>query len=249
MRIIIGCEYSGVVREAFRKRGHDAWSCDILDTDIPGQHIKGDLLEHLNDGWDMMICHPPCTDIAVSGARHFEEKRADGRQQKALDFVGALLNAPIDKICLENPVSIISSHFRKPEQIIQPWMFGHDASKTTCLWLKNLPKLKHTKIIPPKGYKLVKYASDCRLCDLCGEPYCDDCEKHYTDCDCPGPDDGYIKTICGYPFKGAGKAIWSNQTPSGQNKLGPSEDRWKLRSKTYQGIADAMAEQWDVHLN
>ncbi len=188
MKVLIACEFSGVVREAFKKLGHDAWSCDLLPTDIPGNHIQGDVLEILNNNWDLMIAHPPCTDLAVSGARYFAEKIADGRQQKALDFVKALLNAPIDKICLENPIGIISSKIRKPDQIIQPWMFGHDASKSTCLWLKNLYPLLPTDIIKKERY--------------------------------------------------------ANQTPSGQNKLGPSEDRWKLRSITYSGIAEAMAAQW-----
>ena len=147
MRILVACEYSGTVRDAFLKKGHDAISCDILPSSSPGPHIQRDVTEILNDGWDMMIAFPPCTDLAVSGARHFPAKIADGRQQRALDFVSALLNAPIPKICLENPVGVISTHIRKPDQIIQPWQFGHEAQKTTCLWLKNLPPLKATKIV------------------------------------------------------------------------------------------------------
>ena len=139
MKILIACEYSGVVREAFAEQGHDVWSCDLLDSDIPGQHIKGDVLEILNQGWDMMIAHPPCTDLAVSGAAWFKEKIADGRQKKALDFVRALMDAPIRHIAIENPVSVISTYIRKPDQIIQPYMFGHMEQKKTCLWLKNLP--------------------------------------------------------------------------------------------------------------
>jgi len=143
----------------------------------------------LNDGFDLMIAHPPCTHLAVSGARWFKDKQKE--QAEALDFVRLLLNAPIDKIALENPISIISSRIRKPNQIIQPWQFGHPESKSTCLWLKNLPTLVPTNILS-------------------------------------------------LPESGR----WNNQTPSGQNKLGPSEDRWKIRSATYKGIAQAMAEQW-----
>ena len=195
MRVLVACEYSGVVREAFKSRGHRAMSCDLLPAaDGSADHYQGNVLDILDDGWDLMIAHPPCTHLAVSGARYFAAKRADGRQQAALEFVHKLFNANIHKIALENPVSIISSHFRKPDQIIQPFMFGHDASKATCLWLKNLPKLEPTLYVLPR----------------------------WVD----------------------GKERWSNQTDSGQNKLGPSEDRWKLRSVTYSGIAEAMADQW-----
>lgn len=190
MRVLIACEYSGTVRDAFIKLGHDAMSCDLLDTDRPGPHYKGSVLDVINDGWDLMIAHPPCTHLAVSGARHFAEKRASGVQQEALDFVRLLLDAPIERIALENPVSIISSQIRKPDQIIQPWMFGHRESKKTCMWLKNLPNLVATNVVE--------------------------------------------KTA----------ASWDNTTASGQNRLSPSPDRWKIRSKTYQGIADAMADQW-----
>ena len=148
MKILIACEYSGTVRDAFRARGHDAWSCDILPTDAPGQHIQDDALRTAYNGhWDMMIAHPPCTHLAVSGAKHFAAKIADGRQQAALEFVRALLNAPINKICLENPISIISTRIRKPDQIIQPYHHGHEATKTTCLWLKGLPLLTPTHIV------------------------------------------------------------------------------------------------------
>jgi hypothetical protein len=186
MRVLVACEFSGVVREAFNRRGHDAWSCDLLPSEIPGKHIQGDVLEILGDEWDLMIAHPPCTHLAVSGARWFKDKRKE--QEEALAFVAALLNAPIPRIALENPVSIISSRIRKPDQIIQPWQFGHDASKKTCLWLKNLPLLEPTSVIVKERY--------------------------------------------------------ANQTPSGQNKLGPSPDRAKIRSTTYHGIAEAMAVQW-----
>ena len=216
MKVLVACEFSGIVREAFRKRGHDAWSCDLLDSEMPGQHIKGDVLEMLDDSWDLMVAHPPCTHIAVSGARHFAEKRADGRQQEAVNFFLFLANAPIQKICVENPVGIISSIWRKPDQIIQPYQFGHPESKKTCLWLKGLPLLMPTKILEPEYHKN-QDGSDYR--DAGGSRYN---EKHYH----------------------RPKAYWQNQTPSGQNKLPPSEDRWKLRSRTYQGIAEAMAEQW-----
>ena len=150
MKVLIACEYSGIVRDAFTSKGHDAWSCDILPTESPGNHFQGDVLEHLDKGWDLMIAHPPCTHLAVSGARWFTEgKKPWSLQEDALDFVRKLLNAPIDKIALENPVSVISTKIRKPNQIIQPFQFGHDVSKKTCLWLKNLPNLKPTKIVKP----------------------------------------------------------------------------------------------------
>jgi len=190
MRVLVGCEYSGVVREAFNKLGHDAWSCDILPCDDGSKnHMRCDVLEVLDHDWDLAIFHPPCTYLSVSGL-HWNKKWPEREQKtiEALSFVQRLLDAPIPRIALENPVSCISSKIRKPDQIIQPWMFGEDASKKTCLWLKSLPKLEPTNIIK--------------------------------------------------------KARYANQTPSGQNKLGPSPDRWKLRSKTYQGIANAMAMQW-----
>ncbi len=192
MKILVACEFSGIVREAFRKRGHSAVSCDFLPTELPGPHIKGDVRQILEDDWELMIAHPPCQYLSVSGL-HWN-KRIPGRAAKteeALNFVKILLDAPIPKICLENPVGAISSWFQKPNQIIQPYQFGHPESKKTCLWLKGLPLLTPTDILP-------------------------------------------------LPASGR----WTNQTPSGQNKLGPSPDRWKLRSITYQGIADAMAEQW-----
>lgn len=189
MRVLVACEFSGIVRDAFSDLGHFAVSCDLLPSETKGCHIQGDVLSLLSDGWDLMIAHPPCTHLAVSGARWFKHKRRE--QVEALDFVRCLLEAPIKRICLENPVSIISSQVRKPDQIIQPWQFGHPESKTTCLWLKNLPALQPTDIlsIPESGR-------------------------------------------------------WENQTPSGQNRLGPSQERAKIRSRTYQGIADAMASQW-----
>ena len=150
MKILVACEYSGIVRDAFAAKGHDAWSCDILPTESPGNHFQGDVLEHLDKGWDIMIAHPPCTHLAVSGARWFTEgKKPWSLQEDALDFVRKLLNAPIDKIALENPVSVISTKIKKPNQIIQPFEYGHDVTKRTCLWLKNLPNLKPTKIVKP----------------------------------------------------------------------------------------------------
>lgn len=187
MRVLIGCERSGIVRDAFRKLGHDAWSCDILDAETPSPfHIKDDVLNHLDDGWDFGGFHPDCRNLAVSGARYFKDKK--DVQERDLLFVRTLLNSKIPRIYLENPTGIISTRIRKPDQIIQPWMFGEDASKTTCLWLKNLPLLKPTNIIKKDRY--------------------------------------------------------ANQTPSGQNKLGPSSDRAYLRARTYPGIAEAMATQW-----
>jgi hypothetical protein len=154
MKVLIACEYSGTVRDAFLRLGHDAMSCDLLPTDSPGPHYCGDVRDVMGDGWDLMIAHPPCTHLAVSGARHFPAKRADGRQQAALDFVAMLLSAPVPRIALENPISIISSKIRKPDQIIQPWQFGHGETKATCLWLKNLPLLKPTKIVEGREQRI-----------------------------------------------------------------------------------------------
>ncbi len=180
MRVLVACEYSGKVREAFRKKGHDAWSCDILPAeDNSSYHIQDDVLLNL-EGWDLMIAHPPCTHLAVSGARWFKEKRQE--QQESIEFFMELVNAPIHKIAVENPISIMSTKFRKPDQIIQPWMFGHGETKATCLWLKGLPKLEPTNIVEGREAKV--------------------------------------------------------------HKMPPSLNRWKERSRTYQGIADAMAEQW-----
>ena len=195
MKVLVACEYSGTVREAFIAAGHDAMSCDLLPTDIPGHHYQGDVRDVLGDGWDLMICHPPCTYLSVSGIHWNDRGRGWEETDKALAFVKQLLDANIKHIALENPVSIISSRIRKPDQIIQPYHFGHDASKATCLWLKNLPKLLPTDEISPRIVN--------------------------------------------------GKPRWANQTDGGQNKLGPSDDRWKIRSTTYKGIAKAMAEQWN----
>ena len=193
MKVLVACEYSGRVREAFRKRGHDAWSCDLLESeDESPYHVVGDALDLIDGQFDLLICHPPCTDLAVSGARHFPAKIADGRQQRALDFVQALLDAPCDRIALENPVSVISSKIRKPDQIIQPWQFGHPETKATCLWLKGLPKLVETNNV-------------------------------YD----------HMMTL----------------TPQERNRvfrMAPGPNRWKERSRTFEGIAEAMAEQWGV---
>lgn len=192
MKILIACEYSGTVRDAFRARGHDAVSCDLLPSDVPGPHYQGDVSDIIADGWDMMIAHPPCTYLCSSGL-HWNKKRPEraAKTEEALRFVEFLMNAPVLRIAIENPIGCISTRICKPDQTIQPWQFGHPESKATCLWLKRLPSLTPTDILP-------------------------------------------------FPESGR----WQNQTASGQNKLAPSADRWKIRSTTYQGIADAMAEQW-----
>lgn len=181
MKILIACEFSQIVTKAFRDRGHEAFSCDILPTEgNPDWHIQGDVLEILDQGWDMMIAHPPCQHLAVSGARWFKDKRSETAD--ALEFVRMLMDAPIERICIENPISLISSRIRKPDQIIQPWQFGHGETKATCLWLKNLPLLTPTNIVEGRKGRVHR------------EP--------------PGP------------------------------------ERWKNRSRTYQGVADAFATQW-----
>jgi len=180
MKVLVACEFSGIVRDAFCQRGHTAVSADILPSERPGEHYQGDVRDILSDGWDIMIAHPPCTHLAVSGARWFKYKQQE--QQEALEFVKELMAAPIPKIALENPISIISSRIRKPDQIIQPWMFGHGETKATCLWLKNLPKLIPTDIV-----------------------------------------DGREQRIHNMP---------------------PGPDRWRERSRTFPGIARAMAKQW-----
>lgn len=152
MRVLVACEYSGRVRDAFRALGHDAWSCDLLPTDVPGPHIQGDVLSVLGDGWDLMIAHPPCTHLAVSGARWFKDKAVE--QAEALELVFRLLMAPIPRIALENPVSIISTRIRKPDQIIQPWQFGHGETKKTCLWLEGLPPLVPTDIVSGRSNRI-----------------------------------------------------------------------------------------------
>ena len=180
MKVLVACEFSGIVRQAFTKRGHDAWSCDLLPTEIPGQHIQDDVLKHIDEGWDLMIAHPPCTHLAVSGARWFKGKEKE--QNDAVWFFNCFASSPIKKWCIENPVGIMSSHYRKPDQIIQPWQFGHGETKATCLWLRGLPKLAPSNIVPG------------RIARVHREP--------------------------------------------------PGQDRWKNRSRTYQGIANAMADQW-----
>jgi hypothetical protein len=159
MKVLVACEYSGIVRDAFTAKGHDAWSCDILPTESKGNHIQGDVFEHLDKGWDIMIAHPPCTHLAVSGARWFTEgKKSWSLQEDALDFVRKLLEAPINKIALENPISVISTKIKKPTQIIQPYQFGHGEKKSICLWLNNLPKLKATDNVDGREQRIWKMA-------------------------------------------------------------------------------------------
>jgi len=180
MKILVACEFSGIVRDAFIQKGHDVISCDLLPSEKQGPHYCGDIFNILYYGYDLLIAHPPCTHLAVSGARWFKDKKKE--QEEAIEFVKRLLSAPIEKIMLENPISIISSRIRKPDQIIQPWMFGHGETKATCLWLKNLPKLKPTEIVSGREAKV--------------------------------------------------------------HRMPPGIDRWKNRSRTYEGLAKAMAEQW-----
>lgn len=198
MKVLVACEYSGRVRDAFIRAGHEAMSCDLLPTDQPGPHYQGDVRDVMHDGWDLMVAHPPCTYLSVSGMHWTTRGLRDPQlTEDALDFVRLLMDLPIERIAVENPVSVISSRIRKPDQIINPYEFGHDASKKTCLWLKNLPPLKSTQMIEPRIVN--------------------------------------------------GRKRWGNQTDGGQNKLAPSDDRWKIRSETYEGIAQAMADQWGIH--
>lgn len=255
MKVLVACETSGAVREAFKRKGHEVYSCDLLPAvDNSPLHIRGDAIEIIySQQWDMIIAHPPCTYLSVSGMHWTTRGLRDPQlTEDAVEFAKKIFDAPADKICIENPISILSTRIRKPDQIIQPWMFGHDASKKTCLWLKGLPELQVNKelIIPPAGWNLVKFANEMQECSDCGEPWCNEHDMHYADCKCYGPtqDDLQYKTIHGYLFatdkQGVGKPVWANQTPSGQNKLGPSKDRWKKRSETYQGIAEAMSACW-----
>lgn len=195
MKVLVACEYSGVVRDAFIAAGHDAMSCDLLPTDSPGPHHQGDVLKILDQGWDLMIAHPPCTYLCSSGL-HWNKKRPEreAKTTAAVEFVRQLLAAPIPMIALENPVGRLSTAIRKADQYIQPYQYGADASKKTGLWLIGLPLLEPTEYVEPR--------------------------------------------VVG------GKSRWANQTDGGQNRLPPSADRWKLRSTTYDGIADAMAAQW-----
>lgn len=152
MRVLVACEFSGVVRQAFHARGHDAWSCDLIPSQQPGKHVTGDVRKILGRGWDLMIAFPPCDHLSNAGARYWREKQADGRQDQALNFVRELMAAPVERIAIENPVGRISTAIRKPDQIIQPWQYGEPYIKTTCLWLKNLPRLQPTKTVKPVGY-------------------------------------------------------------------------------------------------
>ena len=223
MRVLVACEFSGIVRDAFRALGHDAWSCDLLPSERPGPHVEGDVLAHLDEGWDLMIAHPPCTHLAVSGSRWFPEKRADGRQQAAIDFFLVLGSVNIPKIAIENPVCIMSSVWRKPDQIIQPWQFGHGETKATCLWLKGLPKMVPTQIVRPEW------------------AICEDGETHVS---AKGKRDNPTHFLTGRStrvLKGEQLAQWHRI-----HRMPPSPDMWKNRSRTYQGIADAMAAQWGI---
>ena len=156
MRVLIACEYSGAVRDAFTRLGHDAMSCDLLPSETQGKHHHGDVMDIIHDEWDLMLAFPPCTHLASSGARWFEEKRKDGRQQQGIDFFLSLVSAPIPRICIENPIGIMSTHHRKPDQIIQPWMFGHGETKATCLWLKGLPLLTPSNIVSGREQRIWK---------------------------------------------------------------------------------------------
>lgn len=257
MRILVACEYSGRVRNAFAALGHDVLSADFEPAeDNSPNHYQGDCFDLIKDqSFDLMIAHPPCTYLSVSGMHWTSRGLRDPKlTEDALGFVRRLMDAPIPKIALENPVSVISTRIRPPSQIIQPWMFGEDASKKTCLWLKGLPNLefKLADVIPPNGWSKVKPASDLDGCQGCGESYCTKHNDHYGDCDWLGlnEDGAAYKANSGVIFgtrkQPAPKQVWGNQTPSGQNKLGPSKDRWKERSRTYEGIAKAMASQWTV---
>jgi len=195
MKVLIACEFSGTVRNAFAKLGHDVWSCDLEPTETKGNHYQGDMFDIVNDGWDLIIAHPPCTHLAVSGARHFAQKRADGRQQQGIDFFMRVATINVPKLAVENPIGIMSTIYRKPDQIIQPFEYGHKTTKATCLWLKGLPLLKPTNIVDKGG--VVTFKSGKRMSE------------------------------------------WFYES----SHLKPKE-REKMRNKTFQGIADAMAEQW-----
>ena len=217
MRVLVACEFSGVVRDAFTALGHDAWSCDLLPTELPGKHLQGDVLTVLDLHWDLMIAFPPCTHLAMFGARWFKDKQQ--QQAESLTFVQRLMDAPIARIAIENPVGVISSRIRKPDQIIQPYEFGHCESKKTCLWLKRLPWLQPTSIVEPN---LMGCKCGCKFDSMAGAYGCPNCHGD----------------------KGPARAIYDNQTPTGQNNLGQGPDRWKERSRTYAGIARAFASQW-----
>jgi len=223
--VLVCCEFSGTVRDAFARLGADAWSCDLLPTESPGQHIQGDALVALRSRpWNLVISHPPCTYLCSSG-QHWTTRglRDPQHTEDALTFVQAFMEADCPRVAIENPVGVISTRIRKPDQIIQPYSYGHDASKGTCLWIRGLPKLKPTEYVPPrracKRCKAVSRVQDLQACPSCA--------------------------LAGAWFL----PRWSNQTDSGQNKLGPSADRWALRSVTYPGIAAAMASQWTGELS
>jgi hypothetical protein len=200
MRMLVACEFSGVVRDAFAARGHDAWSCDLEPSERPGQHIHGDVLPLLREPWDLILAFPPCTHLASSGARWFAEKRRDGRQAAALEFFMAIAGADAPRLCIENPVGIVSNFWRKPDQIIQPWQFGHPETKATCLWLRGLAPLRATRAVEPDYMRR--------------------------------PDGSYYRDKKGKRYSRIHFAS------------GRQPDRARLRSRTYPGIAAAMAEQW-----
>lgn len=219
MRVAVLCEFSGIVRDAFIAHGHNACSCDLLPTESPGPHLVGDCLSFDWSGFDLVIAHPPCTHLAVSGARWFKEKAVE--QEAALDFVRAIMAIPVPRLALENPVSVISSRIRKPDQIIQPWQFGHCEAKTTCLWLKGLPALEPTDVVVPEW--AVREDGSLHL-SAKGKR---DSPTHFLT--------GRNRTV----LRGEQLAQWNRI-----HRMPPSPDRWKNRSRTYQGIANAMASQW-----
>ena len=225
MKVLVACEFSGIVREAFKAKGHDAWSCDILPTEAAGQHIQGDVIDILGDGWDLMIAHPPCTYLCVTGNKWFKPEYKDRfpdrpqQREDAVVFFMALANAPIPRIATENPICIMSSRWRKPDQIIQPYYFGDPHLKKTCLWLKGLPKLAH---YPEDTFTHKKTWV----------------EPEFVTYKSRTKKSGSSK----YPVAWSGKTKTTKMPMAW--KLGPSPDRWKIRSKTFQGIADAMADQW-----
>ena len=224
-KVLVACEFSGIVRRAFVDKGWYAMSCDLRPTILScshenahrEQHYRGPVEDILHQDWDLVLAFPPCTHLCVNGATQFAEKRKDGRQQQAIDFF--MLFTELDcPWAIENPVGIMSTKYRKPDQIIQPWYFGHPESKTTCLWLHKLPKLVLTNVLKPVRF------------------YCKECARVYTTKD--------TSTWCAHMWAGEGLPRWNNQTPTGQNKHGPSKDRANIRSITYPGIAAAMAKQW-----
>ena len=230
MKVLVACEYSGTVRDAFIERGHDAMSCDLLPSEAPGPHYQGDVRDILyrhhvskEEQWDLVIAFPPCTDLCVSGARWFAEKRADGRQAASIEFFNLFTRMPI-RWAIENPVGIMSTQYRKPDQIIQPWQFGHGETKATCLWLNGLPKLTPTDIVAPEWA-----VNPDGSINLSAKGKRDNPTHFLT---------GRIRVL-----KGAQRDQWERI-----HRCPPPPERWKIRSKTYKGIAAAMAEQWGAFI-